>query len=85
MRLYECGVYGAVARMGTALTDAQVALLKRIGARNVVIIPDNDTAGLNAAQKDGMNLLRKGFAVSIAVLGEAGDDPDSFFSRLGDA
>lgn len=79
MRLYECGVYGAVARMGTALTDAQVALLKRIGARNVVIIPDNDTAGLNAANKDAMNLLRKGFAVSIAVLGEAGDDPDSFF------
>ena len=80
MRLHEVGVHSAVARMGTALTDEQIALLKRAGAQNIIIIPDNDSAGIAAALKDSLALLKKGFAVSIALLGNKGDDPDSLFA-----
>jgi len=80
MRLHEVGVNSAVARMGTALTDEQIALLKRAGAQNIVILPDNDSAGIAAALKDSLSLLKKGFAVSIALLGNKGDDPDSLFA-----
>ena len=80
MRLHEVGVHSAVARMGTALTDEQIALLKRAGAQNIIIIPDNDQAGIAAALKDSLALLKKGFAVSIALLGNKGDDPDSLFA-----
>ena len=80
MRLHEVGVHSAVARMGTALTDEQIALLKRAGAQNIVILPDNDSAGIAAALKDSLALLKKGFAVSIALLGNKGDDPDSIFA-----
>ena len=80
MRLHEVGVHSAVARMGTALTDEQIALLKRAGAQNIVILPDNDSAGIAAALKDSLALLKKGFAVSIALLGNKGDDPDSLFA-----
>ena len=80
MRLHEVGVHSAVARMGTALTDEQIALLKRAGAQNIVILPDNDQAGIAAALKDSLALLKKGFAVSIALLGNKGDDPDSLFA-----
>ena len=80
MRLHEVGVHSAVARMGTALTDEQIALLKRAGAQNIVIIPDNDQAGIAAALKDSLALLKKGFAVSIALLGNKGDDPDTLFA-----
>ena len=80
MRLHEVGVHSAVARMGTALTDEQIALLKRAGAQNIVILPDNDSAGIAAALKDSLALLKKGFAVSIALLGNKGDDPDTLFA-----
>ena len=80
MRLHEVGVHSAVARMGTALTDEQIALLKRAGAQNIVILPDNDSTGIAAALKDSLALLKKGFAVSIALLGNKGDDPDSLFA-----
>ena len=83
MRLHEVGVNSAVARMGTALTDEQIALLKRAGAQNIVILPDNDSAGIAAALKDSLALLKKGFAVSIALLGNKGDDPDSLFAPKG--
>ena len=83
MRLHEVGVNSAVARMGTALTDEQIALLKRAGAQNIIIIPDNDSAGIAAALKDSLALLKKGFAVSIALLGNKGDDPDSLFAPKG--
>ena len=83
MRLHEVGVHSAVARMGTALTDEQIALLKRAGAQNIVILPDNDSAGIAAALKDSLALLKKGFAVSIALLGNKGDDPDSLFAPKG--
>ena len=83
MRLHEVGVHSAVARMGTALTDEQIALLKRAGAQNIIIIPDNDSAGIAAALKDSLALLKKGFAVSIALLGNKGDDPDSLFAPKG--
>ena len=83
MRLHEVGVHSAVARMGTALTDEQIALLKRAGAQNIVILPDNDSAGIAAALKDSLALLKKGFAVSIALLGNKGDDPDTLFAPKG--
>ena len=83
MRLHEVGVHSAIARMGTALTDEQIALLKRAGAQNIVILPDNDQAGIAAALKDSLALLKKGFAVSIALLGNKGDDPDSLFAPKG--
>ena len=65
MRLHACGVTNTVARMGTALTPEQIALLKKAGARHVRIIADQDSAGELAQQKDSLTLLKEGFAVSV--------------------
>jgi hypothetical protein len=65
-----------VASSGTALTEVQIALLKRF-TNTIVFSFDRDAAGFNAAQK-GIALARAaGFDVRATVLPpEAGKDPD---------
>ena len=73
---HKAGVGNIVASSGTALTEQQLALLKRY-TNTIVFSFDADAAGFKAAQR-GIALARQaGFNVRVAVLpASAGKDPD---------
>jgi DNA primase len=83
VRLMAAGVTTAVGAMGTALTDAQAALLKKL-TKNVFLLYDSDRAGLKATFRSGDELLRQGAAVRVVTLPD-GEDPDSFVKAHGAA
>ncbi len=75
------GVTNVVAASGTALTPAQVAMLKKY-TDTAVMVFDADQAG-EAASLRGLDvLIEKGMRVRIAALPK-GDDPDSFVRKKG--
>ena len=67
--------------MGTALTDAQAAALRKL-TRNVFLLYDSDKAGLQATFRSGDELLRQGVAVRVVTLPD-GEDPDTFVKAHG--
>ena len=73
---HKAGVENVVASSGTALTEHQLDLLKRL-TDTLVFSFDQDAAGFSAAQR-GIRLARqKGFNIKVALLPpEAGKDPD---------
>jgi DNA primase len=83
VRLMTAGVQTVVAPMGTALTDAQSAALRKL-TRNVFLLYDSDKAGLQATFRSGDELLRQGAAVRVVTLPD-GEDPDSFVKKHGAA
>ncbi|MDR0686381.1 MAG: DNA primase [Dysgonamonadaceae bacterium] len=74
--MHQSGIENTVASCGTALSDNQIKLIKRL-TQNITLINDADQAGTNASLKDIPILLKAGFNVRIVVLPE-GHDPDSF-------
>ena len=76
MSLHEAGIEEAVAPMGTALTEEQIALLGRL-AKTVVVVFDGDTAGQRAAQK-AVPLFVEGDVDGRVARMPAGVDPDDF-------
>ncbi len=79
--LYQNGIKNVVAVSGTALTDEQAQLLSRY-TKNVVLLFDADTAGINASLRSIEILLKQDFDIKIATL-PAGEDPDSFVNKFG--
>lgn len=75
IRLQQIGVTNSVAPLGTALTDEQIALMSRF-TKNIILIPDKDTPGQNAAEKNGVKLMLAGLNVSIMILQGDGKDAD---------
>src|SRR6185295_2546816 len=76
-----CGLEGAVAGMGTALTPEQAKLIKRYG-EEAVIAYDGDNAGENAFRRALPLLLSEGLAVRRARFPD-GHDPDSLRQEQG--
>ncbi|HET7565136.1 MAG TPA: DNA primase [Gemmatimonadaceae bacterium] len=83
VRLISAGLETTVAPLGTALTEAQAALLRKY-TKHVYLLYDSDTAGLKATFRAGDELLRHGFAVQVVTLPD-GEDPDSFVDKHGGA
>ncbi|HEX9310726.1 MAG TPA: toprim domain-containing protein, partial [Gemmatimonadaceae bacterium] len=83
VRLMAAGLMTVVAPMGTALTDAQAAALRKL-TKNVFLLYDSDKAGLQATFRSGDELLRQGAAVRVVTLPE-GEDPDTFVKNHGAA
>jgi DNA primase len=84
--LHQAGFAGAVAPLGTALTDGQLTALWKIDAEPVVCL-DGDAAGQRAALKAAdlaLPLLKPGFTLRFATL-PPGEDPDSLLRRDGPA
>ena len=81
LRTVEAGIDNVVAPLGTALTSDQAALLKRY-TTEVVLLYDNDPAGLRASFRAGDELLRAAVRVSIATLPQ-GEDPDTVVVKGG--
>jgi DNA primase len=83
VRLMISGIEEVVAPLGTALTEAQGALLKKY-SKNVYLLYDSDAAGLKATFRAGDELLSQGFSVRVVTL-PPGEDPDSFVRTHGAA
>ncbi|MCB9551257.1 MAG: DNA primase [Myxococcales bacterium] len=79
--LWQAGLEGTVAPMGTALTDKQVRLVARL-AESVVCVMDGDAAGNKAAYASLEPFLDAGIQPRAVMLPD-GDDPDSFVRREG--
>lgn len=91
MALYQSGIKNVVASLGTALTSDQVKLLGRF-TKNIVLVFDSDTAGMNASLK-GVERLREynerldlyyenNLNIRVAIL-EEGYDPADFIFKKG--
>lgn len=84
--LHRVGITEAVGKGGTALTDAQVATLKRI-AKIVLLIYDVDVngAGQRALAKDCERLLEAGLRVQVFFIPEPADgskiDADTYVQQ----
>lgn len=83
MRLMASGVTTVVAAMGTALTDTQATMLKKL-TKNVFLLYDSDKAGLKATFRSGDELLKQGVSVRVVTLPD-GEDPDTFVRGQGAA
>lgn len=76
--LHQAGFAGAVAPLGTALTENQIELLWKLAPEPILCF-DGDTAGQRAAARAAeraLPLLKPGYSLRFALL-PAGEDPDS--------
>jgi DNA primase len=81
IRLVLAGIDEVVAPLGTAMTEAQAALIRKY-TKNVFLLYDSDTAGQKATFRAGDELLRNGVSVRVVTLPD-GEDPDSFVASEG--
>lgn len=91
LRCHDSGVGHVVAPLGTALTDTQLGILRKL-AKKIILCLDGDGAGVRSAMRLAPNLINPGegfgafvqseLGVSIVILPE-GQDPDSFIRDKG--
>jgi len=81
IKAHQAGVVNAVATLGTALTETQVALLKRF-AQRVVLVYDGDRAGQSAAARAIEKFLAQDVDIRILTLPDE-LDPDEFLETHG--
>ena len=81
IRAWSIGVKNTVALMGTALTNEQINLLKRL-SKNIILCLDGDSPGVHAALNNGEILFNKGIEVKVISLPDD-DDPDTFILKHG--
>lgn len=74
--MWQSGMQNTVASSGTALTDGQIALIRRF-TKNITLIYDGDEAGIKASLRGINMLLEHEMNVKVLLLPD-GDDPDSF-------
>jgi DNA primase len=79
--LAAAGLGNVVAPLGTAMTEAQAALLSRYCSR-VLLLFDSDPAGLRATFRAGDILLAAGLHPSVVTF-PRGEDPDSVVHQRG--
>ncbi len=82
--LAQAGIEHAVAPLGTALTEEQIALLWRLCAEPILCF-DGDNAGIRAAMRAAdraLPLLEPGHSFRFAIL-PAGQDPDDLVRSQG--
>ncbi len=81
IRVYSSGLKNVVALMGTAMTQEQVAILKKLRSE-IILMFDNDNAGELATYNNGQLLEKAGIPISVVRLsGEK--DPDEYIIKNG--
>lgn len=73
--LHSVGLVNTVAPLGTAFTDDQADLIKRL-TDTVCIMVDNDNAGRKSIEPRTIKLLERGFKVMLFIPQGEGQDPD---------
>lgn len=81
IRIYSVGIKNVVATMGTALAKEQIALLKKLNVK-VIIVMDNDAAGEMATMSLGESLLKENIDMGIVRL-TGKKDPDEYILTYG--
>jgi DNA primase len=79
MAFHQAGINNVVASSGTALTNEQIYLIKRL-TKNILVIFDGDAAGIKAALRGIDMILEQGLNVKVLLLPD-GEDPDSFSKK----
>lgn len=82
IRASTIGVKNTVALMGTALTDEQISLLKKLSL-NIYMCLDGDNPGQDAIMHNGELLERAGLNVKVICLKDD-EDPDSYILKYGE-
>lgn len=77
----KVGIDNVVATLGTACTQNQINLLKKL-SKNVLLSYDGDKAGQSANINIGQALIANGINVSV-VNNQTGLDPDEIISKYG--
>ncbi len=77
--MHQAGIENVVASSGTALSVAQILLVKRF-TPNITVLFDGDQAGIKASIRSIDMLLEQGMNVKVLLLPE-GEDPDSFSKK----
>ncbi len=77
LALHQAGIEEAVAPMGTALTEEQIAVLGRL-AKTIVVVFDGDAAGQRAAAKAIPLFVDAGILGGRIARLPSGVDPDDF-------
>jgi len=80
MAFHQAGIKNVVASSGTSLTLEQIQLIKRL-TKNILVIFDGDSAGINAALRGVDMILEQGLNAKVLLLPD-GEDPDSFSKKL---
>ena len=81
IRASTIGIRNTVALMGTALTEEQINLLKRL-SNNIILCLDGDNPGVEATLKIGDHLIKNGIEPKVIPLPNP-EDPDSFILKNG--
>lgn len=81
IRASTIGIKNTVALMGTALTNNQISLIKRL-SNNIILCLDGDSPGIKAMLSIGDMLLNQEIEVKVVVLSD-NDDPDTFILKHG--
>lgn len=81
IKVSASGIKNVVALMGVALSSVQIDTLKKLKVP-VILVLDNDAAGLDATVKNGEMLLASGVEVLVVRLSGA-KDPDEYIRKFG--
>lgn len=81
IRAYTIGVKNVVATMGTAVTEVQANLIKRM-AKEIILCFDGDEAGAKATMSCSNELLKIGVTPKVIRL-EENLDPDEYIQKYG--
>ena len=81
IRAYTVGIKNVVATMGTAVTDIQAKLIKRM-AKEVILCFDGDEAGAKATMACSNELIKIGVTPKVVRL-EEDLDPDEYIQKYG--
>ena len=81
IRASTIGIKNTVALMGTALTDEQIGMLKKLSL-NIYLCLDGDKPGLDATLHNGELLEKAGLNVKVIYLKD-NEDPDTFILKNG--
>ena len=81
IRAYTVGIENVIAMMGTAVTDVQASLIKRM-AKEIILCFDGDEAGAKATMACSNELLKIGVTPKVIRL-EDNLDPDEYIQKYG--
>lgn len=76
IQFHQTGIKNVVASSGTALTEQQIRLIKRL-TPNITVLFDGDDAGIRASLRGIDMILEQGMQVKVCTFPK-GEDPDSF-------
>lgn len=79
LSMHQAGIQNTVASSGTALTNEQIRLIKRL-TENITVMYDGDNAGIKASFRGIDMILEQEMNVKVLLL-PRGEDPDSFAKK----